>query len=1672
MSFFGGKNDKKTPHGGEAKSKNVSGTVMETTGGVIDNVVEALVKNANDSKSTVRESMSSALVDIGRHQPDLVLSCCYQYLRSHSGSTDHRVVLLKVMCRVLEVTLDDIGHDLGVGLIEQSLAEMTEDREVVPEWQTAASEALVLLGRRWPSELLNRLIDMLTPGSVPHYFVLKTLGDFAGSSPMELVPRLREILSRSIPVFGSVNRDNMRWVFAAGMGHFCDAVIQYMANMDTASDKTLTLDSFSAEVFQAYEILFNNWLKSGKSQVRLATVQAIGHMSSIMLREEFETNLPAMLQGVLGLYRKEKSHLPITIGVTGILKTATRDNDTAALEPLLPSVLNTLHPMACATGNPDDPNSLRNSNELLRCFEILAAAFIDEVASFLLGPKGLASKDANVRAGTLNIIRHLVNRLEDQIDDRKSMFVSGVKPLLSAESSVKVRKSIAQLMIAMASHEYLSLEGGDSLIEFVIRQCALSDAEIKAYDDKLKGKTNADTMASLRAMSQSILNLSTTTVQDIDTVMWPYLLEFIVPQQYTAALPFVCKGLAVVAAAKRERDDEDYYIDFDRLVNLPKPQAIIMRLLVVLNNPFNAKGSLIGKEVLATLRSIGPILHPSICDMWDSALPKLGMFLDKNADDDTFKQTQWEDLVMRLLAETIKLANDDEWTIGLAEALSNQLDFYKTLPELKRVALKHMGLILQKITKKEFIRNRLETMFMGVDHTNEQERQGCAQGFGFCAATHLDIALEKITDYSKRGQGSGGFFSFLSSADKEKQMPPGSTATLALCMGYVAAYAPANLITSRLEVHLLAHLVPLMKAAKSNEVKEASIKAIDLIGKTVHPSHLHSDEFTFKRRDDLITLLLNYMAPVKESGNISHQVRILSLNAVSTLIFLDPPLPHELEADLVERASNAYFKLRIESVKKRRKGSKAPKPGSKEATETSKEAAALKLMGENFVEMLGALLYMDSTTSTLQRIFSVLEAWITSTKSTVSRECGVASFLAVLMKFIEYKESETGEKVETFYEDVGHVLATFVPRCTDPHAPVRRQALRVLENLLYADSILQQSADLPSEDGYNLDRSEKLLSAADLTEQISSTELNVQFGVVHQMAGVLAGMVSEVELPKMILSLLHGLVDPEVSASSGTCVVLNGLVRLRGEELLPKVPELLQGILTTMESIKEEKTMNGTLHSLRSLATHHLVPVLGVLLAESIPQSEHVRKSLHIIAKDAGLADPTFTHLMDIMNTSLVLEPKPGSKTPEASAQSMAATVSLGCILEVEEVEGLVMDRYPELLVTVLLRFGTTEKLKDSTARKQAVATMRTFLECAKDEEIEQALTEDGGWSTLEGKEYYHAITTIARTVAEAHPDDLQEIHDRLQPYLRGNFPGQRVVTATIYAEFVKHIEENQELLRGLVNCFLASLADETIKLQVLIGLGNVSSAGTDMLSHFGSTIIDALMCSIDASDEELAMEAINGLSKVFEVVDDSRVSPILVNLCHRIRPSFENKSDTLRAASFRLFGTLSRFGNGSAASVFYEQIHHNLPSLVLHLKDESDAVQLACKKSLRRLAPLLCADDITELFESKAFDEGYSLVFPDFLESLSKKLIAHFPERMNFYVMTCVGMFKSEWDVLRESAVLFVGSLLGNLPVELRSSSNLNPGLVTAELIALLKAKNSDIRIAVCNTMAVMHTY
>jgi len=1724
------------------------------TGGRLDDMTVEIVRVSCDANEKTQRAMAQSLYEIGLKQPSLVTSAILQFLVNGGGSnaasapaasigtTKHRILLLSTASRVVDERVAEVDDDTAKKLIKVAMADMVKVKDVQPDHQGAASRLLVSIGAKFPDEVMNELLAQFSPGVLPHYFIVKTFADFVPANPSATVPKLKDVWARILPVLALVKQSNLRWVFATAMGNFCDAVLHHVASLESESERSNTLESFASDVFPAFEVLFTVWISSKEEKVRAATVKAVGSVCAVLTRAQFESQLPRVLPAILNMYKKDHDHLAITQGLTSVLTVGVRDGS-RSLEPHLQLVLGSLHPLVCAPLDVTNSSAVRNRNELLRCFGVVGQIFPTETLNFCIAK--LESRDARQRTGTVDVLKHLVTRLDPVFENRglKALVITGVRPLVETERDVSVRKALAQLTVSMAGHGYLALEGGETMLQFIVRGCAITEAEIAAFKPaKSKSKSGAieeePSPAELRSVCDNVLNLVTTTIDNMDEVLWPFLFEFSVKEEFSGATGIVFKCLAYLAALKRDEEASDFQIDFVRSVNLPKPNEIVARLFVLLNAP-KGRNSL-AAHCLHLLQQAGPTLVPAASEMWDNAIPRLLAYLAGK----DFDEARWSELVLRLVSETCKLTAAEEFAMSLGDALSEQLPLYDDDSSLKRAALKCLGLALQLTKHKEFLRNKLSSLFVGANHADSEHRAGCAQGVGFAAATHLDIVLDYLTNVVKtngvsvdearaRAAGSakpasstssgggGGLFSSIfgggsksggasggSSSRKAGAVPTDLACTVVLAFGYTAAYADPGLLTSRIDVQICHSMAPLLTcpASKSVRFKLAATKAIDLIGKAMVPERLPSETARLESRDTLVKDLCRLIT----SADPSNRVTTIGLAALKTLSVLPPELPEAVESEMfeavigfVDAQPGAGFSEKAAKKKKAKDASDGPdEDDTKEVHD---------LLQENLSDLfVSVVTLVPGSADATVRLLKLLTKWMRSPK-VHHRQRAVAMALAGLRGFAETfraaqvaaaeAAAEAGtpytiEREPTPWPSLGTSLAVFVPRLTDDDFATRATAFEAAATLLYAHHFLSHPPSDPTKQGaFSAPAVVSGFAGVARTLRESDEARHMEHGQLYALAKkvskeVLASteVVSERDLPFLLLGALRGLSDPRQSSAGGTCVVVNTLIASRGAELLPKVKGFTDGLLLAMPLVTDPQTLNGALHAMRTLAQHHLIPCVDVLLEASLPHSEFVVRALQVIAKDSSLGGRLLDHLCDLLNNGSVYEEVPAAQQKGADAGQQvssrlvcAATAGLAEVLQVADLKALATSKYALLLSTALMRVGTAQgcrpvKSSDPSPAAQAHELLRAVAPAVDDVGLQSALDSDVGASAsvLASPLWASGVAVLARAVGARNPVERRAtLAQALTPYLKGNFPPQRVAAATVLADLVSYAGKDGDHLDGLVNAMLSAMIDPVVKREALRGLGNVAVAGA--IDQYASTVLDALTGSMEHADEGIVQEAMSGLSKAFLKVHIDRVQPILVNISHRIRPAMASHNDGIRAEAFTLFGTLARFGEGAASASFREQVFNNLPVILLHANDETAAVRAAARLSLTRLAPLLGSEESLTFFtQSRHFKyPDRDLIFGEFVDDLAVDVLvpAHL-DRVNHIAMQAVDQFRSDWSRIKCGAATMCGVILSKLTLEQRREAGVNPTLISKALISLLHDPDWMVRKAAAESMALLTSY
>uniref|UniRef100_A0A4W6EG08 Maestro heat-like repeat family member 1 n=1 Tax=Lates calcarifer TaxID=8187 RepID=A0A4W6EG08_LATCA len=511
-------------------------------------VTLALLDAANDKDSEVQEQVRKSMLTLGKQQPDRVLAMCQDYLLKHPKvSPQNTPTFDKHTARVSATSQNDICSTRIKSIISLASDEMTRSK-VIPDWQQAASNILVAVGNKHINDIMEEILTKFQPGVLPHFFVVQTLANLSISNVYGMVPFLNAILGTMLPMLSMAKQDNMKWVFSSALCHFSDSILEYLANLDKAPDPTVRKDTFSSEIYAAFDILFSNWLQSRESKLRLTVAEAVGSMCHLMASDKLEEQIPKLIPAILSLYKKNNEHYVISKSLCQVLD-ASVNMGSRVLETQLDSLLFALHQQVSAPTDYNNPPTVKNHNEVLRCFSLLANSFPDRLVMFVL--QKLENSNERSRMGSLAVLRHLINSTTSTMETKKLLILASIRQPM-ADHSNKVKKRVVQVISAMAHHGYLELEGGELLVRFIVQHCALPDTYQEVTNE------------ALRAMCDSTLHLLTTTVGRLADVLWPKLLYYLTPAQYSNATTPLCKSLIVLGNKKKNNQDIYYEGLFSR----------------------------------------------------------------------------------------------------------------------------------------------------------------------------------------------------------------------------------------------------------------------------------------------------------------------------------------------------------------------------------------------------------------------------------------------------------------------------------------------------------------------------------------------------------------------------------------------------------------------------------------------------------------------------------------------------------------------------------------------------------------------------------------------------------------------------------------------------------------------------------------------------------------------------------------------------------------------------------------------------------------------------------------------------------------------------------------------------------------------------------------------------
>ncbi|KAL9672971.1 hypothetical protein QQ045_029224 [Rhodiola kirilowii] len=852
---------------------------------------------------------------------------------------------------------------------------------------------------------------------------------------------------------------------------WCQAVCQYSAD----NTFQLLLDGDVMSYFHsAFELLLRVWATSRELKVRLASVEALGQMVTLVSRTQLKTAVPRLVSTILELLKKDQDIALVATCSLHNLLNASLLSDTGP--PLLEFedltvVLSTLLPVVCFNSENNERSGfstgLKTYNKVQHCFLSVGLVYPEDLFMFLLNKCRL--KEESLTYGSLCVLKHLLPRLTEAWHSKRPLLVEIVESLLD-EQSLGIRKALSELIIVMASHCYLIGHSGEMLVEFLVRHCGLSDQEMvesksnNAHYSFLQKKSEVKIgfiqPIELRAICEKSLLLLTITIPEMEIILWPFLLKMIIPRLYTGAVATVCRCISELCRLRSAHNHSLIEECRDRS-DIPKPEELLARLIVLLHDPLAREQ--IASQILTVLCYLAPLFPKNINLFWQDEIPKMKAYIGDTEDlkQDSSYQETWDNMIINFLAESLDVIQDADWLMSLGNVFAEQYELYTTDDEHSALLHRCLGVLLQRVDDRYYVKSKIDWMYEHADIAFPTNRIGLAKAMGLVAASHLDTVLGKLKNIlDSMGQSFiRRFLSLFSESTTEES--DDIHAALALMYGYAARYAPSTVIEARIDALVGTNMLSRLLHVHHPKAKQAVITAIDLLGRAVINAAEGGISFPLKKRDQLLDYVLTLMGLDDAEGFADSGIEFLhtqavALSACTTLVSVEPKLTVETR-NYVMKATLGFFTL------------------------PSDPADVIDPLIENLVTLLCAILLTSgedgrSRAELLLYILRQIDQYVSSPVE-CQRKRGCLAALELLLKFQTLCASghcslgclgscshvkHNGRLVHGNVSNlpsafvlpsrdalcIGERVIMYLPRCADTNSEVRKHSAQVIDKFI------------------------------------------------------------------------------------------------------------------------------------------------------------------------------------------------------------------------------------------------------------------------------------------------------------------------------------------------------------------------------------------------------------------------------------------------------------------------------------------------------------------------------------------------------------------------------------------------------------------------------------------------
>ncbi|XP_031308306.2 maestro heat-like repeat-containing protein family member 2A [Camelus dromedarius] len=1490
---------------------------------------ESAKTDAAGAGPDMRKTLASVIIaEKATTEPSVVVNVLARCLQVPEISTQRKVNIYNILQEIIQQE-----GELEEHCVQRLVAIASKEMREIPEVEgymeaEVASDTLVALSRNHFSLVMYELQHHLKPLNLTEEFVIITLAKLANGNVFEFMPYMGITLATIFTMLRLASEAKMRQVICGAMETFCEAVQFYLRHLEDSVYPVMTEEQFAVKLFPMYRYFVTVWLRNHNPEVKLGVIKSLKPILSLLLpnddlREQVYDYIPLLLAE----YRGSLEALFITQVLRQILEMSVTTN--TPIPPMqLHTIFTELHIQVCSKAPAQQQYSSQNLAEIVHCFIALARSYPKELMKFFLSQMEMSNEAT--RVGTLALIRAVVSADEPRMNVRTIYLAIRVVKNTLSDSRSKVRMAILRIIGQLVLSGFQDRIKGWGL-KYVSVQLTLSTYKLTNRRESFYQRDLEEKM--VHNVTMDTVKIITSSVSGVTNEFWVRLLCYIMETDYMEALTPICISLTNLAEQQlHTKDVEASATSRSRHVDLPAPQKLLARLLVLMSSPYKGEGR--GIAMLNLLRTLSQSIAPSMADMWELEIPLLVKYLEEHTEF-TWNQKTWEDKLIQFLRNSLKKTRGSNWSLRLGKELNNQIESFDSPSLEKGFLYQALGFTLAVGLEADKVEVQLLELLYKTDYSNDFDREGVILCFGLCARGQVKTVLNVLHDFEERIQESEQYWQIGAWRKDHPWRRETVKGTLMVMYSCVASHCHPQMLLTHLDNPITAKIIHhYSSSCQDIYLKIAFLKSMVQVTNAIR-NIKDLEDFQLAQKATLTGIIMTIIK-AEPTDSLVSPVRTMAMEALSHLSKLKPFYSTEESSELMDISIHSVISLQP--------------PGENESIKTLYVNTLCALE-----QLMEGLMQRQLDPKGLQEMVHLLEKWILSEKEW-EREKAMNLHLHLMQIYVQ----SVGVCIPLKLGQFGALIGLIAPCTCDSHRRTRMASVDVLSRLL----------DLHASQTCSSWGASKELELEKCKEDLQGSDMEKIFSASFRIAKVACSQFNCDEVVSLIRKLCENIGATELQHDRASAAWMGTFLQMRVKELEDKVAEILGAILVHLPVVEQPEVRRVLTEGILLLAYHHQETVLTSLLRQPLPMESHLTEVWLAVVENVPLAREMLRGLMGRLQLKF---------TPRANATSKADIWRLAAVdplmilctiyLLIEKMDkgDMLPGLFPDLVYTLLLQLSSSQEpepvspvLKtwrvvhtgtlpeEINLQRITIKSMQLLFRRLNTEPLLHSLEEQGMWVLLESSEtFLQGVSLLARLCVWIAEGCGQRLSELVVKGMESKTLSWRISSTAVCAEFMSYpILYQEKLLKPAVLILEKGVdqEDEALRVLSLRALGNMALGAPKKVRQYRKLLLKKCLYSLRGPvSTSVTSEGMEALAKVLAELREGDMGPAFDAISERCRTFFDSESELLRLKAFILFGKLAKVVRISKKHFFKEEVKKAWVPLMLHCQDPSSEAAQAC---------------------------------------------------------------------------------------------------------------------------------